>query len=347
MVLMTILFLVLLACILTHSQLSLSYAGMGLELWFRNMIPSLMPFMILSGIMIRMGLTDKAAMIAYPVVRPVYKVRKNVCYAMLMGFLCGFPMGARVVDDLYRRRMITGREAEYLLAFCNNIGPVYFCSFVLPLLGRKLVFPYLFGMYGLPLLYGLLLRYTAYRDIPRPDTAFTGKLPFLKKGLSIEKKLSWKKGASTGDRPEGPLISCEKKTSKGLSGAGSLGERFLAEADDSVQAAVQAMLALGGYMVLYNILNLIPHIILGHPLKWISPLLEITGGLKLLGGGAPLYSLLALSFGGLCCIAQTYNCIGDSDLSMGKYLWHKIILTLLNGLFYFCWFQSSPSSFLR
>ena len=107
-------------------------------------------------------------MLIYPVVKPLAKVRKNVCYAMLMGFLCGFPMGARVVDDLYQRQMIDRREAEYLLAFCNNIGPVYFCSFVLPLLGRRLVWPYLFGMYGIPLLYGMALRYTRFRDIPLP-----------------------------------------------------------------------------------------------------------------------------------------------------------------------------------
>ena len=169
MKLLTVLFLVLLGCILTHSQISLSYAAMGLNLWFEKMIPSLLPFMILSGIMVRLKLTDKVAMIVYPVVKPLYKIRRNVCYAMLMGFLCGFPMGARVVADLYTRQMIGKREAEFLLAFCNNIGPVYFCSFVLPLLGRKLVLPYLFGMYGIPLLYGLALRYTAFRDLPQEN----------------------------------------------------------------------------------------------------------------------------------------------------------------------------------
>ena len=141
MKLLTFLFLLLSGCILTHSRLSLEYAGMGLELWFRNMIPSLLPFMILSGVMIRMKLTDKAAMLIYPAVGPLYRVRKNVCYAMLTGFLCGFPMGARVTADLYMRRMVSKREAEYLLAFCNNIGPVYFCSCALPRLELKLGFP--------------------------------------------------------------------------------------------------------------------------------------------------------------------------------------------------------------
>ena len=321
MIVLTILFLLFAGCILTHSQLSLAYAGMGLELWFRNMIPSLLPFMILSGIMIRMNLTEKASMILYPIIKPIYKVRKNVCYAMLTGFLCGFPMGAKTVSDLYARQMLTKREAEYLLAFCNNIGPVYFCSFVLPLLGRQMVLPYLFGMYGIPLLYGFVLRRTIYRALP---------LPHEKQNNAAA------------------LVSCEAFSGTRASMPnGSIGRQLLAETDHAIQSSVQAILSLGGYMILYNLLNLIPHMLLGHPLQLLSPLLEITGGLRILGDSLPLYSFLALSFGGLSCIAQTYNCIGNSDLPIGSYILHKMLLTALNGIFYLCWFQISPASFLR
>jgi len=318
--LLTLLFLLFTACMLTNSALSLSYAAMGLELWFQNMIPSLLPFMILSGIMVRMKLTQKAAMLIYPVIRPFYRVRKNVCFAMLCGFLCGFPMGAKVTGDLYERQMITRREAEYLLAFCNNIGPIYFCSFVLPLLARKLVWPYLFGMYGIPLLYGLALRYTAFRDLPRPG----------------ETSRSFSPGSS------GSLVCCEASAH-----SPSLWGRLLEETDSSIQASIQSILSLGGYMILFNLLNLAPHLLLGQPFKLLSPLLEITGGLKLLGGALPLYSLLALSFGGLSCLAQTYSCIRNSDLSMGSYIIHKGILTLLNGVYYLLWFLLLPGSFLK
>ena len=315
MFLLTIFFLLLCICILTHSQISLTYAVLGLELWFQKMIPTLLPFMILSGIMIRMKLTEKVAMIAYPIVGPLYKVNKNVCYAMLMGFLCGFPMGARVVDDLYLRQMITKREAEFLLAFCNNIGPVYFCSFALPLLKRELVLPYLFGMYGIPLLYGLALRYTIFKDLS-PQSKIYANAP--------------------------SLVSCQYHRTEL-----SLGERLLDEINDSINASVQSMLILGGYMILFNLLNLIPHILLDQPWKLISPLLEITGGLGLLQDSLPLYSLLTLSFGGLSCIAQTYSCIGNSDLSIRSYILHKLILTLCNAIFYLCWFLTLPASFLR
>ena len=315
MFLLTLFFLLLCICILTNSQMSLTYAAMGLELWFQKMIPTLLPFMILSGIMIRMKLTEKVAMIAYPIIGPLYKVHKNVCYAMLMGFLCGFPMGARVVDDLYLRQMITKREAEFLLAFCNNIGPVYFCSFALPLLKRELVLPYLFGMYGIPLLYGLALRYTIFRDLSSQSKAYMDT---------------------------SSLVACEyQKTEL------SLGERLLDEINDSINASIQSMLILGGYMILFNLLNLIPHILSGQSPCLIAPLLEITGGLGVLQDSQPLYSLLALSFGGLSCIAQTYSCIGNSDLSIRNYILHKFILTLLNAMFYLCWFLTLPASFLR
>lgn len=345
MIIICILFLMLLGGILANSQTSLYYAAMGLELWFQKMIPSLLPFMILSGIMVRMELTEKASLIIYPIVKPLYKVRKNVCYAMLMGFLCGFPMGARVVDDLYMRQMITKREAEYLLAFCNNIGPVYFCSFVLPLLERKLVFPYLFGMYGIPLLYGLALRYTRFRDLPCPENSLSGKI-VPKPDFARRKTI--RETAHKAD-----LVCCEADSETDLISRKaaprqiSFGERLLEETDNAIHASVQSILSLGGYMILFNLLNLIPHILSGHPLAVLSPLLEITGGLMMLGTSLPLYSFLVLSFGGLSCIAQTYSCIGDSGLSIGKYVFHKIILTLLNSMFYIGWFLLLPSSFLQ
>jgi len=320
-------FLLFTVCILTHSELSLSYAAMGLKLWFEKMIPSLLPFMILSGVVIRLGLTETIASFVYPLIRPVYHVRKNVCYCMMLGFLCGFPMGARVVSDLYSRGQLTREEGEYLLAFCNNIGPVYYCSFVLPLLHRELVAPYLFGMYGIPALYGIFLRRTRFRNL---GTQFTGELKLC------SRQPSWCKA--------GHSFFTWKNHQKSLV---RRGERLLSETDQSINAAIRSILTLGGYMILFNLLNLIPHVLWGRQVPLPAPLFEITGGLSLLQAQAPLYSLLTLSFGGFSCIAQTYSCIRDTDLSITDYILHKIILTLLNALFYFSWFLLSPASFLR
>ena len=327
MTFITLLFLLLTGCILTNSAQSLAYAGLGLELWFSKMIPSLLPFMILSGIMVRLNLTERMSMAVYPAVGPLYKVRKNVCYCMLLGFLCGFPMGAKVTGEMREREMLTRRESQYLLAFCNNIGPVYFCSFVLPLLGRRLVFPYLFGMYGIPLLYGLVLRHTVYRDIgisPKNQTSALART--IPSGKCVQKELQ----------------SCELAPLQK-----SMWMQVLEAAEQSVQASLQSILMLGGYMILFNLMNLVPHVLLGRPLTVMGPLLEITGGLGMLQEQLPVYSLLALSFGGLSCIAQTYSCIRNTDLSLSEYIIHKVLLTLLNAGFYLCWFLFLPESFLR
>lgn len=332
MKLITLFLLLLIGGILTHPALSLHYATLGLELWFSKMLPSLLPFTILSGILLRMQLTEKLSAVAYPLVRPLFGVRKNVCYCMLMGFLCGFPMGARVTADAYEERLITRREAEYLLAFCNQIGPVYFCSFVLPLLRRQLTLPYLLGMYGVPLLYGLVLRHTLFRDL------------------------------STKNHPseDAPTASCEL-CACGEEGAAFRGsflrqkgreastpERLLSAINASVAASVQSILMLGGYMILFNLCNLLFALLPGKQLPLLAaPLLEITGGLMQLNDTLPLYSLLALSFGGCSCMAQTYSCISKTDLSVWDYMLHRILLTTCTGLFYLLWFLLSPASFLR
>lgn len=317
-ILYTLFFLLLTICILTHSQISLYYAFTGLELWYTKMIPALLPFMIISGIMVRLHLTESFSTVLYPVVRPLFQVSKNVCYAMIMGFLCGFPMGAKTVYDLYSRQMINKREAEYLLAFCNNIGPVYFCSFVLPLLHRRLVMPYVFGMYGIPLLYGLFLRYSFFRDL----TAHSSP--------QIENR-HLNKG----------------NTGKELSTINAGSSSLLYEIDDAIQGAVQSILSLGGYMILFNLLNLLPHILNDNPAVLLAPLFEITGGISMLKQRLPLYTLLLLPFGGFSCIAQTYSCIKNTSLSICSYTIHKIVLMLLTAVYYFCWFLLFPKSFMR
>ena len=353
MILVILLFLFLTVCILTNSALSLSYASLGLELWFQKMVPSLLPFMILSGIMVRLNLTEKLATSVYPVLGRIYQVRKNVCYCILLGFLCGFPMGAKVTGELLERGQLTHMEAEFLLAFCNNIGPVYFCSFVLPLLDRKMTVPYLFGMYGIPLIYGFVLSHTAYHRI---------KVTTCKSQVSSyrENTLVCAPYASSGAE----LRAAEHDNNKSADKNHITNKKFLTykehfeykkhltveqlleAVEQSIRSSGQSILTLGGYMILFNLLNLLPHVLSGHSMPILSPLLEITGGLGMLKGALPLYSLLTLSFGGLSCIAQTYSCIRGCGLNLSNYIIHKIILTLLNAGFYLCWFLLLPDSFL-
>lgn len=319
---LTILFLILTGLMLSHSQESLCFALAGLKLWFTKMIPTLLPFMMLSGIMVRMNLTERFGTLLYPVFYPLFHLSKNAVYCIVMGFLCGFPMGARVITELYERKRISREEASWLLAFCNNIGPVYFMGFVLPMIARIRLVPYLFGMYGLPLLYGWVLRLLKRFPCGYPDSRY--------------------------------IISSQSTSSASTLGVNR--NSFFYSMDEAVQSAIEGITSLGGYMILFNLFNLFPHILVTQFWK-SSPrtlaflaicngFLEITGGISRMGAALPLAVLLLLPFGGLSCIAQTYSIIKRTDLSMKEYILHKTLLSILTCMYYFGWYLINKSSFL-
>lgn len=288
------------AVILLFPADCLSFALKGLNLWFERMIPTLFPFMVLSGVIIRMDLTDAFVKMLNPILGGLFRIRPACVYGMLVGFLCGFPMGAHVAAQLYEQGQISKAEAAYLLSFCNNIGPVYFLSFVMSVLSLGKPAPFLFGMYGLPFLYGLLLRYTVFKE--EIDACTGRKLPV---------------------RGQTSLLNAM---------------------DESVFSALSGIARLGGYMVFFNLLFILPVLAAGiFSLSertamlftgGVSCLLEITGGIHLVGNSAPYLVLCILPFGGLACIAQTYSMIKNTDLSITEYVMHKMILTAVTVLYY-------------
>lgn len=295
-------FLMLFVLILSYPALSLSYAANGLKLWFDRMVPTLFPFMLLSTVMIRQNLTEGFAGFLYPVAGRLYGMSRNCVYCLLLGFLCGFPMGARTIAEMYERKQLSKREAEFLLAFCNNIGPVYYISFFLPVTGlplKKLPF-FLIGMYGIPLVYGIFVRYTGFL------------------------------------LPKGQFLSGNEQFAKGQP------ESFQKSLDYAMQSAIAGITTLGGYMILFNLLNLLPHtffavlsISQNEPaLALLNCLLEITGGIMRLKDGFPLAALILLPIGGLSCLAQTKSMIQNTDLSMCRHLLHKVVQTGMTAAYY-------------
>lgn len=289
--LFSLLFLLLTFFILTQSETSLYYAFYGFSLWYSKMIPSLLPFMIITGILVRMNLTEKFANLVHPLFNLLFRCSKNVSYAILIGFLCGFPMGAKVTAELLKNNKISEEDGRFLLGFCNNIGPVYFCSFVIPLLHITKPLPYLFGMYGIPLVYGFILRHTIYKS------------------------------------------NSSKIIHLDVANVKSIG--LLTAMDESIQSSIQSIMMLCGYMILFNLINILPHYILPNIHKFIAPFLEITGGLSILQGSYLPFCMTILAFGGLSCIAQTYNMICSTSLSIKHYIVHKCILTSISGIYYY------------
>ena len=305
--------------LLRYPALSLQYALAGLQLWFEKMIPTLLPFMILSGILIHMNLTEGFVRLFHPILHFLYGTTPNGSYTLLMGFLCGFPMGARITGELCRTGRLQVREGNLLLAFCNNIGPIYFLSFVVSTLSlEKPLMPFLV-MYGVPFVYGL----------------FVMRIPMLfhrTDGMSA---------THTPLRLSRPTKSINHESSAAApSKQIPQAEGLLAATDHAVVSGLTGIAKLGGYMVFFNLLNIlfVPFTRLPDTLLHVYYcMLEITGGIARCGSLHPYLVLVMLPFGGFSCIAQTYSMIGDTGLSIRAYLFHKLAQTALTALVYLLW----------
>lgn len=311
--LFTLLAIYLTYLLLRYPTQALEYASTGLLLWFQKMIPTLLPFMIISGVMVRMNLTGRFARFFHPLFHLIWGTSLNGSYVILMGMLCGFPMGARVIGELCHAGRLSEKEGAFLLAFCNNIGPIYFISFVmstLSLYGNYI--PFLI-MYGVPLCYGFILRLVSnLRAIKKssPRTMFQAASIRAAHDLHISNEAS----VSSYNRPS-----------------------LLSAVDDSVISGLIGIGKLGGYMVLFNLLNimLLPFSSLPENfLSFCNCILEITSGISRTGINGLYMILILLPFGGFSCIAQTYSMVKDTGLSVSHYFMHKCIQTAITAIIY-------------
>lgn len=300
--LFTLLALYLTFLLLRYPAKALEYASTGLLLWFQKMIPTLLPFMIISGIMVRMNMTERFARLFHPLFHKIWGTSLNGSYVILMGMLCGFPMGARVIGDLCHAGKLSEEEGSFLLAFCNNIGPIYFLSFVMSTLSLSGNYIPFLIMYGVPLCYGFLLRF-----INRINSANAF--------------------------PNQYFIHA-------ASGASNTSPSLLAAVDDSVISGLIGIGKLGGYMIFFNLLNimLLPFSSLPDRfLAFCNCMLEITSGINRAGVKGSYMILILLPFGGLSCMAQTYSMIKDTNLSISRYFVHKCIQMAITALIYLCY----------
>lgn len=118
-----ILFLIL------DSKTALKGAHDGISLCLQSVIPSIFPFLVLSGML-------TSAMIGTDLrfLRPFGKllgIPQGTECIYIAGILGGYPTGAQAVHDAWLRGQLDKKDAQRMLAFCNNAGP----SFLFGILG--------------------------------------------------------------------------------------------------------------------------------------------------------------------------------------------------------------------
>lgn len=102
----------------------------GLTLCFNVIVPSLFPFFVLSSLVVDLGLAAYLGRAMEGLMRPLFRVSGSCATAVALGFVGGYPVGARTALQLYQQGLCTKTEAERLLAFCNNSGPAFILGVV-------------------------------------------------------------------------------------------------------------------------------------------------------------------------------------------------------------------------
>lgn len=118
-------------CMLLFPKEVFTGAGKGLLLWFDIILPTLFPFLIVEHLLAVTGSFRFISDITGPVLSRIFKVSRNGSFAVVTGFLCGYPMGAKVTADLVREQRIRKEEGQYLLSFCNNVSPAFIINYLI------------------------------------------------------------------------------------------------------------------------------------------------------------------------------------------------------------------------
>lgn len=291
----TISFLLLL---LTFPSLSLAGAKNGLTLWFETVLPTLLPFMIVSNLIVQLNVTECLTSFLYPVAGRFLGLSKPACYPFIIGMLSGYPVGAKACADLVRAEHITNKEGQYLLCFCNNASPMFIISFICAQCLSNAVS-------------GLLLLTIIYAS-----GILSGGIYNILEGRNKE--------VSTVPKPS--LTTASISSSSRLSPFTIL--------DNTILNAFVILVKVCGYIILFSILaEIILHITaIPALIRYFGiGFLEITTGASAIGSASfsmtqkIVLTTALTAFGGLSSHAQTLSVIMNSGLSIKKYFIYKCL----------------------
>lgn len=99
-------------------------ARSGLSVCAQVIVPSLLPFFILSGLLSALRLPDLLAHAAAPVLR-LLGIAEHAAAPLLLGLTGGYPLGAAAVGEMVRSGTVTPEEGALMLPWCNNTGPAF------------------------------------------------------------------------------------------------------------------------------------------------------------------------------------------------------------------------------
>lgn len=167
----TVILLCILLFIISNPSHFIEVSFSALSIWAKILVPSLLPFFIFTRIVSSLGTLKDITNSFGNITSKLYKVPKISFYVFFLSVLTGYPVGSKLVSDLYHTGEISKSDAKKIITFTSNSGPMFIIGsvgaglFLSPKVGYIILISHILGA----ILNGLL-----YRNIPN-DNIFCNK----------------------------------------------------------------------------------------------------------------------------------------------------------------------------
>ncbi|MFF2889038.1 sporulation integral membrane protein YlbJ [Paenibacillus sp. NPDC057967] len=314
----------------------------GLSIWWEVLFPALFPFFVISELLLGFGIVHFFGKLLDPLMRPLFRLPGIGGFVVTMGYISGYPVGARLTAQLWAQRLITRAEGERLVAFTTTSDPIFLIGAVsVGFFQNAAVAPILAAAhYGGGFLIGLLMRFHDARKEPPIDRTETSTSDTATTSGHVRRRISRSRlGLALKAMHEARLLDGR--------GMGRL-------VQDSIQSALKLMIVVGGLVVFFSVvMEMLTHAgfvealaealrllfsLIGLPTPLadaaIFGLFEVTLGSRAAGTtGTGLMHQVAiaawvLSWGGLSVHAQIASLLSRTDLRYRPFM----IARMLHGL---------------
>ncbi len=119
-----IIFFIMLLIISNPARYSKSTIN-GVNLFITAVFPGLFPFMLLTKLLTELGFAFKITNKCGKFTRHIFGTPPVSLYVFFMSILSGYPIGAKIIADLFEKGQISESDAKKMSVFCTTSGPIF------------------------------------------------------------------------------------------------------------------------------------------------------------------------------------------------------------------------------
>lgn len=121
----TILVAFFLVCMIASPAKFISKSLEGINAWATAVLPSVLPFMFFTRVLSSLNQMERLTRPFWKLSKALFKTPPISIYAFTMAILSGYPVGSKMVADLFLQGKITREDAFKMSSFCSTSGPMF------------------------------------------------------------------------------------------------------------------------------------------------------------------------------------------------------------------------------